>query len=359
MVVNVTHRVISPGMFIGTEDADVISFGSGQPDLAPPFDVSKVFLNFSKFKYGKICGEDELKNKLRGYVKREFGYDVSEECIAVTNGASEALDLALRMVSLRHDRKRVLLTKPCYYSYPHLARINHMMPVYTDAKINLEDVKEKSRNCDVMIVNSPANPTGDVIEKSVLRGIQEITEDNGCLLISDEVYHSLTYRGKHYSPKGDNVVTINSFSKTYSLCGYRIGYVFCQDMEFIRDICDIKAHTSMNTNLLSQRVAMECLCAPKKHVVRNREIFQRRRDYIYRRVKESGFEVEKPEGAFYILPKTGDSMRMARDLFFDHKVIVYPGEWFGCPGHIRLSFALPIDKIGEGMERICEYVAKL
>ena len=359
MVVTVTYRVISPGMFIGVEDADVVSFGSGQPDLAPPFDVGEVFLNFSRFKYGKVGGEDELKAKLRGYVKREFGHCVDEDCIMVTNGASEALDLVLRKVSLDPGRRRVLLTKPYYYSYPHLARINHMTPMYTDANIDLEDVKEKSGNCDVMIVNSPANPTGNVIEKSVLRGIQEITMDNGCVLISDEVYHSLSYGSEHYSPKGDNVVTINSFSKTYSLCGYRIGYVFCQNHGFMKDICEIKAHCSMNTNLLSQRVAVACLSVPKKHVVKNRKIFRRRRDHIYRRVKELGFEVEKPQGAFYILPKVGDSMSMARDLFFEHKVIVYPGEWFGAPGHVRLSFALPVEKIDEGMERIDEYVAKL
>ena len=86
MVVTVTYRVISPGMFIGVEDADVVSFGSGQPDLAPPFDVGEVFLNFSRFKYGKVGGEDELKAKLRGYVKREFGHCVDEDCIMVTNG---------------------------------------------------------------------------------------------------------------------------------------------------------------------------------------------------------------------------------------------------------------------------------
>ncbi len=355
----ITNRIITPGMFIGKEGPDIISFGSGQPDLRPPFDIGDVFLNFNKFKYGNVGGEDELKSRLREYVKSEFGHGVEQDCIVITNGASEALDLALRRISLNPGGSKVLLTKPYYYSYPELVKINHMAPIYTDANIDLEDVKEKSETADAMIVNSPANPTGSTLEKSVLRAIQEITEDNGCVLISDEVYHSLTYETRHYSPKGDNVVTINSFSKTYSLCGYRVGYVFSHDADFMADISGIKAHSSMNTNLLSQKVALECLSVPKEHITRNREIFRMRRDYIYRRIKELNLEIEKPGGAFYVLPKVGDSMKMAEDLFFEHDVITYPGEWFGAEGYLRLSFALPVEKIDEGMRRIESYVDKL
>ncbi|MFH1432948.1 MAG: aminotransferase class I/II-fold pyridoxal phosphate-dependent enzyme [archaeon] len=353
----IINSPIAPRLFIGKSGADIISFGSGQPDLLPPFDIKRVFLDYDRFKYGAVGGEDELKNELCKSIKNEFGHVISNDNIVVTNGASEALDLALRHVFTLTYRKKILLTKPYYYSYPELVKINRMEPIYTDDDIDLEDIKEKSKICSALIINSPANPTGKTIRKSVLRGIQEITEDNDCTLISDEVYHSLTYGAKHHSVKGDNVLTINSFSKTYSLCGYRIGYMFCHDADLMCKISDIKSHTSMNTSILSQKIAMECLKAPKEHIIRNREIFRKRRDHIYRRIIGLGLEVKKPDGAFYIMPRVKDSMKMSTELYYKHKVVTYPGDWFGAPGHVRLSFALDIEKIDEGIRRIESYLS--
>lgn len=355
----VTHRVITPGMFIGTEEPNLISFGSGQPDIAPPFKIGNIFQNFNKFKYGKVSGEDELKTRLRTYIKNNFHHSIEKNCIAITNGASEALDLTIRNLSLKIGRKKVLLTRPYYYSYPKLVKINRMAPVYTDSDIDLEDIKTKSKTCSAMIINSPQNPTGNVLKKTILRAIQQITEDNDCTLISDEVYHSLAYNTRHYSPQGENVITINSFSKTYSLCGHRIGYIYSTDADFMKEICEIKSHCSMNTSISSQKLALACLTVPEKHIIKNREIFRKRRNHIYRHLKKLNFEVEKPHGAFYIFPKVVGSMNMAKTLFFNHKVIVYPGDWFGSPGHIRMSFALSIEKINKGIERIENYTQTL
>ena len=207
-----------------------------------------------------------------------------------------------------------------------------------------------------MIVNSPSNPTGAVEDKKTLNALQEITEDAGTFLLSDEVYNALVYEGKHYSPAGDNVITVNSFSKTFSLCGFRVGYLSCMDDNVVNNVVSQKTHTSMNTSLLSQAVAFETLKLPSRLIEKNRKIFKARRDLIYNRLLGLGLEVQKPEGAFYVMSKIDNPKKACFELYKNQNVIVYLGEWFGAPGTIRLSYPLELDKINEGIDRITSYL---
>ena len=221
-------------MFIGVSGKDIISFGSGQPDLPTPKRVYKAIDNCKDFRYGLIQGKTELREALAKQYSKS-----SAENFIITNGASEALDLTLRVLSKIKNKKKnkVLLLRPYYYSYPYLIRYAGMEPVYTDSvngRIDLDDFKKKVRDCRAVIINSPSNPTGRVESVETLKKIEKLTSDLGVCVLSDEVYKDLIYVRKNYLIKGPHVVTINSFSKTYSMCGLRVGYLWSLDQELVQ-----------------------------------------------------------------------------------------------------------------------------
>jgi len=345
-------------MFIGASGKDLISFGSGQIDLPPPKNVFKAFKKFKEFRYGPIQGDLQLRTKIAMLLKKEYKHNAKPQDIIITNGASEALYLSLRCVMKPGDK--ILLTQPYYYSYPKLVEINDGESLYTSLKpnhsINLEDVKEKIKKVKAIIINSPSNPTGKVQTKKCLKALQEITEDAKRYLISDEAYSKLIYEGEHYSPKGEHVITINTCSKTYSLCGLRIGFAYCSINKIINELVQRKTHTSMNTDIVSQQIALEALKASKKYNKQMVQILKERRDLIYNGLIDLGFEIEKPEGAFYVFPKVKNPQKICFNLFKKKKIITYLGEWFGAKNHLRLSYCLDKKKIIEGLKRIENYL---
>ena len=213
---------ITPATFIGVAGKGIISFGSGQPDLPPPKEVYRILPNYQDFKYGLIQGQENLRAALS-----ERYPESSASNFVITNGASEALDLTLRVLS-KQKKKNVLLPKPYYYSYPNIVRFAGMTPVFTDlikGRIDYDDFEEKVHDCSTVIINSPSNPTGRVESMDTLKKIEKLCADLGVYVISDEVYKDLIYERENYIIKGPHVVTINSFSKTYAMCGFRVGYL--------------------------------------------------------------------------------------------------------------------------------------
>ena len=349
---------LSPSSFIGVQGDNIISFGSGQPDLPPPPEAFEVLPHYRDFRYGLIQGMLELRQALAGQYPHS-----TPESFVITNGASEALDLALRVIALGDGPgdKKVLMTRPYYYSYPEMARYAGLEPVFTntfEGRIDLDDFRTKVRDCRAVIINSPSNPTGRVEAVATLREIEKITSDLGIYVLSDEVYKDLIYVRKNYLIKGPRVVTINSFSKTYAMCGSRVGYLWSLDSELIASVIAMKTHTSMNTNILGQQMALAATHTPSTFIEEQLEVWRARRDLIYRGLLDLGLDTWKPEGAFYVMPRVDDPPDFVWDLFHDHRVITYLGEWFGSPGRIRLSYALDLEKIEEGLGRIGEYLAE-
>src|SRR3989344_1230339 len=254
---------------------------------------------------------------------------------------------------------KVLLPRPYYYSYLPIIQFAGLKPVFTelvDGKIDIDDVRQKIKGCVAFLLNSPSNPTGRAQAPEIIQEIELLTKEAGAYLVADEVYKDLVYDGTHYSPKGNHVITIDSFSKTFALCGLRVGFIYTANKKIIESVVEMKVHTSMNTNLLAQEMALGALRAPKSFIDNQREIWRGRRDVIYQGLKDLGFDLWKPEGAFYVFPKVKDPEKIVSDLFYDHKVIVYNGSWFGAPDRIRLSYALDTDKIQEGLRRIETYL---
>ncbi len=347
-------KIVSASFFIGKTSAGLISFGSGQPDLPPPKQIFRAQQRFKNFRYGLIQGEENL----RGALAKEYPYAKADDFV-ITNGASEALDILLRAIA--RPGGKILLPKPYYYSYPHNVRLAGMVPEYyrlENGKIDLNDLEKKIRGCVAVLINSPANPTGSVQDILVLKAIKVLAERFDVCIISDEIYKDIIYGRKNYLIQGKNVCTVNSFSKTFAMCGLRVGYLYTKNREIVEKVVEIKTHTSMNTNTLAQEMAYEALQAPKSLIVKQAAIWKARRDYIYESMTDLGLDVGRPEGAFYIFPKFKDPTRVMHDLFYKYKLVTYDGVWFGDPTRLRFSYALDIKKIQEGMARLEKFLKK-
>ncbi|MBU0628599.1 MAG: pyridoxal phosphate-dependent aminotransferase [Nanoarchaeota archaeon] len=345
---------LSPSMFIGIQGDDYISFGSGQPDLPPPERVFKILPDYRQFKYGLIQGQENLRNALS---KQNQFKGSDKDSFVITNGASEALDLTFRAICKPGDK--ILFHKPYYYSYIPMAKLSSFEPVFTETikgKIDFDDFDKKVRDCKCVLINSPSNPTGRVQDVNTLKKIEKLCADLDITIISDEVYKDLIYIRENYMLSGPHVVTINSFSKTFAMCGLRVGYLYSNDKKIIHDVIELKTHTSMNTSILSQEMAYEATKVPREYIKDQVKIWEKRRDFIYEGLQKLGLDLWKPEGAFYVLPKIDNPKDAVWNLFKKHKVITYLGEWFGAPDRIRLSYALDVEKIEEGLKRLEKYL---
>ena len=268
-------KLKSPADFIGKQGNGVISFGSGQPDLPPPPEAFQGIDLKRDLRYGLIQGEVKLRESLA----REYPGSTAENFV-ITNGASEALDLIFRGWS---KGEKVLLPRPYYYSYLPIIELAGMVPVFTDlvdGRIDLDDFKKKIKDCRAVLINSPSNPTGRVEAIETLKEIEKITQKLGIYVVSDEVYKDLIYERENYHLHGDHVITVNSFSKTYCMCGVRVGYLWSSDKKVVENVCEMKTHTSMNTNLVGQDMALSAMRAPKEYIAKQQQIWRQRRDYI-------------------------------------------------------------------------------
>ncbi len=343
---NAQLNLESPSVFIGKQGDDVISFGSGQPDLPPPRQAIDGLDIRQDLRYGLIQGEAPLREALAA----EYPTSTASNFI-ITNGASEALDLIFRSFG---DGK-VLIPRPYYYSYPPLVRLSGMEPVFTDlheGRIDLDDFEKKVTSCRIVLINSPSNPTGRIESIDTLKEIERITQKHGVYIISDEVYKDLIYERENYLIQGKNVITVNSFSKTYAMCGVRVGYLWSPNQKLVDSMIEIKTHASMNTNLVGQDMALRAMGAPRSYIDEQLAVWFKRRELIYTGLRNLGFELWTPEGAFYVLPKAERPRELVSRLYLDHGVITYLGEWFGAPDRIRLSYALDEAEIEEGLYRI-------
>ena len=351
---NKFRKIESPSFFIGKGDNTLISFGSGQPDLPPPTQVYKILPTYRDFKYGLIQGQENLREALAAQYTGSKAAD-----FVITNGASEALDLVLR--ALYEPRAKILLPKPYYYSYPHNVRLAGMEPVFyklVSGKIDLEKFKEDVQGCRAVLINSPGNPTGTVQDLDILKKIEKLAKKIGIYIISDEVYKDLIYERENYLIEGKNVVTLNSFSKTYAMCGFRVGYIYAREKWLVDKIVQIKTHSSMNTNILGQAMAYEATRVPRQYIVAQTKIWQERRDLIFSGLQELGLQIWKPEGAFYVFPKLKNPSKVVSDLYYKYQMITYDGTWFGDRERVRFSYALDVEKIKEGIKRLKKYLVK-
>ncbi|WP_414469507.1 pyridoxal phosphate-dependent aminotransferase [Methanobacterium sp. ACI-7] len=341
---------------------NAINLSLGEPDFDTPEhirDAVKCALDEGFTHYTSNKGIIELREAISCKLADENKIESDPEDIIVTVGASEALHISLQALVNKGDE--VLIPDPGFLSYDPCVKLaeGKMVPVelheenefQMTAENVLDTVTDKTK---AIILNSPANPTGAVMQKEDVKGIAEIAEDHNIYLISDEIYEKIIYEGKHYSPGKytDNAITINGFSKTYAMTGFRIGYVAAKP-EITEEMLKIHQYNAACATSLSQAAALEALTGPQDCVAEMLGEFKRRRDLVVKRLNEMNIPIKSPKGAFYVFPRVNNSNEFVADAI-KKGVIIVGGSSFGkCgEGHFRISYAASYEQLNEAMNRL-------
>ncbi len=363
------------------EGVDVVSFGAGEPDFPTPEPVKEagrkaIDENFTG--YTAASGHPDLKGAVIDKLKRDQDLQYKNEQISIGCGAKHVLYNL--MGTLLNPGDEALIFAPYWVSYPQQIRYFGGRPSIVDTSASsFEPDPEKVRaaitdKTQLMLVNSPANPTGKIYRKELLEKLARIAVEEDIYLISDEVYEKLIYgESEHHSPAslGDEirkrVIVVNGVSKAYSMTGWRIGYA-AGPAEVIAKLNTLMSHSTSNPCSISQKAAIRALQLPDSEIAEMVEEFGRRRDRIHEMLNEiSGISCLKPGGAFYAFPDVSEliaskeevatDMQLAARLLDDVHVATVPGTPFGAPGFMRLSYANSMERIEEGVSRIEEWVS--
>lgn len=354
--------------------SDVISLGIGQPDFKTPDPAIQGNIEALKNKityYAPTRGVPELlqliENKLKGVNNLNCNW---EENIMITNGGSQALTLAF--ASIFNPGDELILSSPNFISYFYLGvffsvkvieieRNNDFSP---NIKKIISSITPKTK---AILINSPNNPTGSALSPEELDQIVEIVNDNDLYLITDEVYENYVYDGyKHISPASlegifERTITTNAMSKLFSATGFRLGYVVAKK-EIIDLMEKFHQYTVAGTNHPAQYGFIEALKMELSFFDDILKSFDERRLFVYNRLKQLGFEVVKPKGAFYIMPSVKNfdvnGTEFSKKIMQQQGVAIVPGDTFGSFSNdrIRISYATEMSKLEKAMDRIEKFV---
>ncbi|MEN3029144.1 MAG: pyridoxal phosphate-dependent aminotransferase [Aquificaceae bacterium] len=362
---------------------DVVGFGAGEPDFDTP-DFIKSACNRAlmegKTKYAPSAGIPQLREALAEKLLKENNVEYSPGEIVVTAGAKMALFLI--MLTVLEEGDEVLLPSPYWVTYPEQillcgARVVEV-PLGEEEGFILraETLREYiTSKTKMLILNSPSNPTGAVVPEEEQKKIAELCLERNILIVSDECYDAFLYDGEKFvSPASfskeirEITFTVNAFSKTYSMTGWRVGYVACPE-RYAKVIADLNSQSISNATTFAQYGALEALTNPrsKDFVEGMRRAFEVRRNLAFELLKEiPDVKVVKPKGAFYIFPnlnhysqKLGSDLKLADYLIEEGRVAGVPGSAFGAEGYLRLSYCLSEETIREGIRRLKEALIRL
>jgi aminotransferase len=358
------------------EMPEIISLGVGEPDFVTPWRIREraiTALEEGYTSYTSNKGISELRKKISHYFAKKYGLNYNpEEEILITSGASQGLDLAIR--ALLDPQDKAVVVNPYYVAYPALielcgAQVIHLKTKARDNfKINLKElVKALDKNPKLLLLNYPSNPTGATYSKQELEGIQKKVASSNTFVVSDEIYHQLSYRYQHtpFAAVGnarEKAVLINGFSKGYAMTGFRVGYA-CGPAPVIEAMTKIQAFNMLCPPIISQFAALEAFAA-EKDLNYMRQQYIRRREFVVKEFNRLGLSVVQPEGTFYCFPSiksTGlNSLDFAKQLLFEHKVAVVPGRAFGesYDDFIRVSYANSLEALKEAVIRIEKFLFK-
>ncbi len=365
---NIAHSQIREIFNMASENS--INLGIGEPDFTTPKHIiegAKKALDNGKTQYTPNNGILELREEISNKLKNDNNLDIANNNIIVTCGASEALMISLMAIVNKGDE--VIVPNPGFVSYNSLVQLceGKIIPTYLDDKFNIdaEKLKEQITNkTKCIILNSPSNPTGKVMDKKEIKEICEIAEDNNIIIISDEIYEKIIYDKKHYSPLEfmDNCILINGFSKSYAMTGWRIGYIavnnnFNRKYNIIDNLTKIHQYGFACATSFAQYGAVEALKGDQKCVSNMVEEFKKRRDLIVNGLKDT-FKINKPDGAFYVFPNVeehGNGLEISKKLI-ENNILCVPGVAFGDGGknYIRFSYATKYEDIEKAIEIINE-----
>lgn len=359
---------------IANKIEDCISLGVGEPDFDTPWHITEegiYSLEQGRTFYTSNQGLLELREEISKWNKRKYGLDYSPENIIVTCGGSEAIDITLRACINPGDE--VIILEPCYVCYaPDVELTGGKVKIIrlkneNEFRLTPEQLEEAiTDKTKILLINYPNNPTGAIMAKKDLEKIADVIIKHDLMVISDEIYSELTYEGKHCSIGSlpgmrERTVTINGFSKTFSMTGWRLGYVM-GPKEIIGQVKKIHQFVIMCATTPSQYAGIEALKHGDEDIEKMKEEYDRRRHYLLSEFKRLNLPCFEPKGAFYIFPYIGkyemNSEDFATDLLQKEHVVVVPGTAFGESGEgfIRISYAYSLDVLKEAIRRIEKYL---
>ncbi|MCK3685194.1 pyridoxal phosphate-dependent aminotransferase [Maribellus sp. YY47] len=346
----------------------VIHMEVGEPDFAVPSCVSKAIQQAyaeGRTHYTHSLGDPELRSEIAMKHKREYGVEVSPEQILVTSGSSPAILLALGVLCNSGDE--VIISDPGYSCYINFIRFIDakpvVVPVFEEDGFQYRPEEIAKRITDktkAIIINSPMNPTGNLLSAEVM---QEIAAFN-IPILSDEIYHGLVYNDKAHSilEFTKNAFVLSGFSKRYAMTGLRLGYVIAPP-DYVRCMQKLQQNLFICAGSTVQRAGIEALRSAGEDIEQMRLTYNKRRLYLIERLTEMGFSIKvEPTGAFYVFVNvkhlSNDSYKLAFDILEKAHVGVTPGIDFGANGEgfIRFSYANSIENIAEGMNRLEKYL---
>lgn len=366
---------------------DVVGFGAGEPDFDTPHHIKEAAIRATLdgfTKYTPVSGTEELKDAIRERVKEELGLHYDRSQVIVSCGAKHAVYNAAMVLFQEGDE--VLVPAPYWVSYPEILAMADATPVILPTKeeegfkLRPDELRDAiTPRTKALILNSPSNPTGSVYTQEEMEALARVLLDAGVLVISDDIYDKLVYGGVKAghiatvsSEMAARTLVVNGVSKTYAMTGWRIGYAL-GPRELISAMDTVQGQSTSNPTSVAQEAAVAALRGPQDCVAQMVQEFDRRRRYVVERLNRmEGVSCFEPQGAFYVFPniaghlgkRAGDRViqtpsDLAEYLLDEARVAVVAGEPFGSPHHVRLSFALSMEEIERGLDRMEEALGRL
>ncbi len=365
-----TLRISDLASELESEGADVVDLSVGEPDFTTPEHIrkeAKASLDRGETGYTPSAGIPDLREAIAHKLRQENNMRVERDEVVVTPGAKQALFETI--FSLVRDGDEVALLDPAWVSYEAMVKMSGgelnritLDPEtgFTPGDVNLaEHVSDETR---LMVVNTPSNPTGAVFSEDELREIRDLAVDHDFWVISDEIYEKITYGAEHHSLGAmdgmrDRTVTVNGFSKSYAMTGWRLGYFVAPD-EVRQQASKVHSHSVSCATSFAQRGAVAAVDGPQEPVEEMVEAFESRRDVLVDALEDIGVSMPEPEGAFYafVPADTADDAALCEEILQEEHVATTPGSAFGVPGYLRVSYAANEERIKEGVERFGSYL---
>jgi aspartate aminotransferase len=376
-----TLKVDAKAKALKAEGRAVIGFGAGEPDFATPDYVVEAAVKACRdpknHRYTPAGGLPELKKAIVEKTRRDSGYDVEPAQVLVTNGGKQAIYAAF--AAMLDPGDEVIVPAPYWTTYPEAIRLAGGVPVEVladetqDYKVTPEQLEAaRTDRTKVLLFVSPSNPTGSVYTADEIRAIGEWVEEHELWVLTDEIYEHLVYDGVETGSMpvlcpylADNCVVVNGVAKTYAMTGWRVGWMI-GPKDLVKAATNLQSHATSNVANVSQRAALAAVSGDLAAVEEMKAAFDRRRKTIVSMLSEiDGVVCPTPQGAFYAYPSVkgllgkdyggrviDSSADLAEYVLEQVEVAVVPGEAFGSPGYLRLSYALGDDDLVEGITRL-------
>ncbi|GAA2486910.1 pyridoxal phosphate-dependent aminotransferase [Streptomyces sp. NPDC059506] len=359
----------------------VIGFGAGEPDFPTPGYIVEAAVEACRnpkfHRYTPAGGLPELKAAIVEKTRRDSGYEIEPSQVLVTNGGKQAIYEAFAAILDPGDE--VIVPAPYWTTYPESIRLAGGVPVEvvadetTGYRVSVEQLEAaRTENTKVLLFVSPSNPTGAVYSREQIEAVGRWAAEHGLWVLTDEIYEHLVYGDAsfHSMPVlvpelADKCIVVNGVAKTYAMTGWRVGWVI-GPKDVVKAATNLQSHATSNVSNVAQAAALAAVSGDLEAVAEMRTAFDRRRKTIVRMLNEiPGVQCPEPEGAFYAYPsvkgllgkeirgrRPATSVELAELILEEAEVAVVPGEAFGTPGYLRLSYALGDEDLVEGVSRL-------